>query len=324
MRPIALALLTAVVCANVFATDHNEPDLLNSFYRDRDGSGADIYHIFAYPNKSGDKLNLILTLAPVPETGKFDPESVQRIYLCPAARPALTKTEDELIQGMAEEKSFVQKFKKYKKEVLDPIVEGVGPILIGRDVNSLPIDQAMCPEIMAEYSRNGLRARITFKNFHFDRGGTQEQTVVESNGAQSEVDTKKIRHVQGIDVFVGGRDDAFFVDLGGFFRSMNWASALDKDREFIWEGGISYLDSSAKKESYSRAKRLLDREKSEIVYNGVDSRAGNNINALAFSIPLRRLTDDTKRNRILRVWAESFLTENAYNKIAPQQGENHD
>ncbi len=216
--------------------------------------------------------------------------------------------------------SFLEALRNYDRDVLTPIIKAAGKILIGKDFNNLPIDQKMCPEIMATYSNNGMRAKITFKNFHFAKATGWWQVVVPSNGARAAVDPQKLRNVEGIDIFVGGRDDAFYVDLGGFFRSMNWSSALDKDREFIWEGGVSYLDSSEKKEAYNRAKRLLDRDKMEIVYNGADSRAGNNINAIAFSIPMERLTKNLSRDRIIRVWAESFLTESAYRTISKQGG----
>src|SRR5688572_670695 len=69
------------------ATDHNEPNQLNAIFTDVESDPADLYGLFAYPGRInyegwGEKsLVLMMTFAPAPRTGEFDPAVEHRIYL---------------------------------------------------------------------------------------------------------------------------------------------------------------------------------------------------------------------------------------------------
>ena len=128
--------------------------------------------------------------------------------------------------------------------------------------------------------------------------------------------------------FAGGRDDPFVLDIAGFFRSISWRSALKSDGSFTWEGDTSYLASPAAKESSAHVKGLLQNRDpkrvkgmlgangKEGVYSGYDWRLGNNINALSFSIPLKYINAEVERKPLLRIWAESFITDAEFNRIS--------
>jgi hypothetical protein len=311
--PISLSILMCFFCLKGFATDHNEPDLLNSFYRDRDGSGADIYHVFAYPSKDGEKLNLVLTLAPVPDTGRFDPNSVQRIYLRPSVPPKIKFADFEGKVNLKNRLPTPRTMKAYSEHVIKPIIDSVSDLAsLSLEANNLPINQTRYPEIMATYSNNGMKAKLIFKNFLIN--DPVSEIIVNSNGKETNPAKLEIYDHYGIKIFAGGRDDAFFNDIAGFFRSINWRSALGKNDEFVWEGGLSYRDSPEAKETGKKVKQLIDRRNNEGVYNAKDLRILNNVNTLSFEIPIKLITGRRNEEKF-RIWAESFLTEAAFNKI---------
>ena len=119
-------------------------------------------------------------------------------------------------------------------------------------------------------------------------------------------------------MFVGGRDDPFFSDIGGFFRSINFKAALTANDEFTWKGEIGFSQKRWEKEQFGRRKRLLDRAEKRGVYDGSDLRLGNNINALVFQIPISMIVTDPGNERLVYTWAESYLTAEAYWHINKQ------
>lgn len=312
-------------CSFSFATDHNEPDLLNSFYKDRDGNGADIYHVFAYPSENRENLNLVLNLAPVPDTGRFEPTSVQRIFMRPTTAPDirtdLLPNIDPTLNPIKAVKEATNYLKAYKKYILDPLIAPISDVL---GIGLRPaFNQTHTPEIFIRYNAIGMKAKITFKNFHFEVPGDAE-VVANSNGRETDPTKLQMYNFRGIKIFVGGRDDAFFNDIGGFFRSINWQTAVglaDRKREFRWEGDVSYLASAEEKESGNRKKGLIGKN-NEVVYNAKDWREHNNVNTLSFQIPLKYLSANLEEERLLRIWVESYLTREAFNKIAGTKGIN--
>src|SRR5262249_5799865 len=132
---------------------------------------------------------------------------------------------------------------------------------------------------------------------------------------------------QSIKVFVGGRDDAFFNDLPGFFRSVNYAPqfyhvphtmpdlpGLKIPNKFLQiEGNDLFNYDPAQPDWGHGPKRDLppgpltwsgNRFKREangnfrFVYSGRDARAGQNCNAIILELPLAFLTDRPGEHRI--------------------------
>jgi hypothetical protein len=142
---------------------------------------------------------------------------------------------------------------------------------------------------------------------------------------------------QSIKAFIGGRDDAFFNNLHGFFRSINYAPQFFKIPAASYktlaelpipktllelEGNDLFNFDPAhplhgKGEKYelppgpyewkgTRFKKDADGN-FRFVYDGEDDQAGRNINTISFEMPLTFLTESPQTERIVRLWGESHV-----------------
>src|SRR5260370_11028745 len=71
------------------ASDHNDPNAVNSIFSDVDVSAADLYDIFGFPSNDragGEKVVVALTFASVPSAGVFDTDMLYRIRFAPNPR----------------------------------------------------------------------------------------------------------------------------------------------------------------------------------------------------------------------------------------------
>lgn len=137
-------------------------------------------------------------------------------------------------------------------------------------------------------------------------------------------------------MFIGGRDDAFFNDLPGFFRSINYApqyykipQAMTSARELPipktlleLEGNKLFnfdpvqpdhgdplkLDLPSGNLGWAGHKFKQDEQGNyRFVYSGRDAQAGRNINAVIVEVPLAALTHDADTDRIVNAWGESWV-----------------
>src|SRR5437667_282561 len=189
---LAVSTATVVAClmwpAGFHGADHNDPNAVNSIFSDVDVSAADLYDFFGWPSddtSGGEKVVLALTFASVPKAGVLDPDMLYRIKLYANPRAAPPLKDDHSLEAMP----------KYFEAVKEKYLH-------------------MKPgEVRVKVDQAG-HAKIDFIDFP---SGTFSNTI----------DTNKPVSVQAsgatIKVFVGGRDDAFFNDLPGFFRSINYA-----------------------------------------------------------------------------------------------------
>ncbi|MGC1886207.1 MAG: hypothetical protein WA709_08930, partial [Stellaceae bacterium] len=169
--------------------DHNDPNAVNSIFSDIDVSGADLYDIFGFPSDTApdEKVVIALTFAAVPQAGVLDSDMLYRILIAPDRRIVRSAAGDTSLDGVL----------TYLEAVKDKYLSVLRPSEVRVTVD--------CKE----------RAHIRFLNFP---GGsfcaaipTNQSVRLQSSGGQP------------IKVFIGGRDDAFFNDLPGFFRSINYA-----------------------------------------------------------------------------------------------------
>jgi len=170
--------------------DHNDPNAVNSIFSDIDVSAADLYDIFGFPSDDaagGEKVVIALTFAAVPQTGVFDGDILYRIQIAPDRRLERSGKDDGSLEG----------FLAYLEGVKDKYLSILQPSEV---------------RITIDHNR---RANIRFLNFP----GGSFSAVVETNQAV----TLQSPGGHAIEAFVGGRDDAFFNDLPGFFRSINYA-----------------------------------------------------------------------------------------------------
>src|SRR5262249_27159325 len=169
--------------------DHNDPNAVNSIFSDIDVSAADLYDIFGFPGDDtpgNETVVIALTFASVPAAGTLDSDMLYRIQIHAAPRVGRFDGDHSL-------------------EALFGYIDAVKEKYLGPLVAS---------EIRVNVDQTG---RATVKFMKFPAGSF---SVV--------VDTNKVLDINtpdgyAIKTYIGGRDDAFFNDLTGFFRSINYA-----------------------------------------------------------------------------------------------------
>ena len=291
--------------------DHNDPNAVNSIFSDIDVSAADLYDIFGFPSanqEGGEKVVIALTFAAVPKAGELDTDMLYRILINPAPRVARSK-EDHSLESLL----------KYFDALRDKYLGAFLPSEI-----RVTVDQSQ-------------RATVRFINFP----GGSFQTVVDTNQVLT-IDTPDGHAIQ---TYIGGRDDAFFNDLTGFFRSINYAPQfyhvphtmrdvrelkIPKTLLELEGNDLFNFDPNDPRWGYHDGhKRDLptgpltwngtrfrkdENGNYRFVYTGEDCQAGKNINAIIMEIPLAFLTPHPETNRVVNCWGESWVLK-AANKV---------
>jgi hypothetical protein len=283
--------------------DHNDPNAVNSIFSDIDVSAADLYDIYGFPSEDvsgGEKVVIALTFAAVPGTGLLDSDMLYRIRIAPDRRIQRSVKNEASLEGLL---AYLEDVKQNYLSVLRPA------------------------EVRVTVDRDN-RAIVRFLNFL----GANFSATVETNQAK----TVQSPAGQSLKVFVGGRDDAFFNDLPGFFRSINYAPQfyhvphtmpdireLKIPKTFLelegnelfnydpsqpaWGHGVKRdLPSGPLTWNGSRFKKDQNGN-FRFVYSGADARAGQNCNAIILELPLAFLTDRPAEHRIVNVWGESWV-----------------
>jgi hypothetical protein len=308
MKRSALVLIVCLISTGLFAADHNDPNSVNSIFSDVNVSAADLYDMFGWPSADGRNVILALTFASVPKAGVFDTDMLYRVHINANPRPA---------PPAAGEDWTLEKLLAYGDAVADKYLH-----LKGAEVR-VRVDQQQL-------------AHVDFINFP---SGTFSKTL-----AMNQPATVKAPNGTPIQVYVGGRDDAFFNDLPGFFRSINYGpqfykiplSASKDMREFQipktlleLEGNKLFNDDPAdpswghpggqKRDlppgptSFTPTRFAKDANGNyKFVYSGKDAQAGRNINAIILEIPHSFITTDPARDRIVNAWGESMVLKAAH------------
>lgn len=295
MTSRALFLVSLLLVATLaFGADHNDPNSINSIFGDVPVNAADLYDMFGWPSDDGKNVILALTFAPVPSAGVFDPNLMYRIHIDPDPRTARRDGDNSLQAIIHYAEGLKAKYNNFRPY-----------------------------EIRVTFNDRN-QARVQFLGFP---GGAINKTV----------ETDEIYNVSSpkghkIKLFVGGRDDAFFNDLPGFFRSINYAPefyhvpvADTAHRELQIPKTLLQLEGNDifnNTPAPTRPKAALPPGPYEwngnrflkdangnyrFVYSGKDAQAGRNINAIILEIPLAYLTTNVTRDRIVNAWGESWV-----------------
>ncbi len=287
--------------------DHNDPNAVNSIFSDIDHSPADLYDMFGFPSddvSNGEAVVIALTFASVPEAGVLDSDMLYRIQIAAHPRPVLAADDHSL-------EALLKYFDAVKEKYLGELKTS---------------------EIRVTVDKN---QRATVKFFNFPTGnfasqiGTNAVEVINTPGGDS------------IKAFIGGRDDAFFNDLTGFFRSINYAPQfyhvphtmtgarelpipktlleLDGNDLFNYDPANPNFGNGVKKDlppgpwtwKGNRFKKDANGN-FRFVYSGKDAQAGRNVNAIILEIPLTFLTGAPAENRIVNTWGESWVLKAAH------------
>ena len=315
-----LPLAMAVLSTPLLATDHNEPDYLNSIFKDVKPDASDLYGVFGYPQDGSDgkRVVALMTFAPAPAAGKFDKEVVHRMLMVPASRldvPDIT----EIANAASDPMGTFQR-------VMDVINKDVGEV--GRNL-TISLRNGNMTEFRIKYGKNKAgadAARVTIFSPHLQVDNKPVTIEVEAN----KVTTYNTQYGD-IKIFIGGRDDPFFTDLGGFFRSINYLPALEApgtkgpNHCFPQEQAGSEKGSLCPNFSVNTQPREANRVKSVVildqngefarepdnklrgVYSGTDSRANLNANAIAIEFPTAVVVPDNNPSlRQIRIWGEGY------------------
>jgi hypothetical protein len=291
--------------------DHNDPNAVNSIFSDIDVSAADLYDLFGFPSSDtdgGEKVFIGLTFASVPDTGVFDTDMLYRILVSPDPRVARDPSEEHSLKGL------LRYFDAVKEKYLGP---------------------SKAAEIRVTVDESQ-RATVKFIDFP----GGSFQTVVETNKVLN-IDTPDGHTIKA---YLGGRDDAFFNDLTGFFRSINYApqfyyvpQTMASARELkipktlleLEGNDLFNFDPSDPDWGYLHVHGKPNGSKRELpsgaltwngdkyrkdengnyrfVYTGYDCQQGKNINGILLEIPLAFITRSPARDRIVNTWGESWV-----------------
>lgn len=303
--PLLLAVAGGLLGpAAALASDHNDPNAVNSIFSDVNVSAADLYDLFGFPSDNasggerGERVVIALTFASIPGTGVFDTDMLYRIRINADPRPAPPAKGDHSLAA------WLSYAEAVKKKYLDLKAAEIR-VTVGRDQ----------------------RAHVTFIDFP---GGsfakdveTNKSVAIEAPGGHS------------IKIFIGGRDDPFFNDLPGFFRSINYAPQfyhvphtaagmrelpipktlleLEGNTLFNYDPKNPELGQTVKADlpagplTWSGNKFLKDKDGNyRFVYSGKDARAGKNCNAIVVELPLAFITRSPK-DRIVNAWGESWV-----------------
>lgn len=319
MKRVAIAaLLLLMTTSLLFAADHNDPNSVNSIFTGTDVSAADLYDMFGWPSADGKSVILALTFASVPRAGVFDTDMLYRVHINANPRPAPPAPGEswDLDKLLAYGKAVEKKYLHLK----------------GGEVR-VCVDEAQM-------------AHVDFINFP---GGNFSQTI-----AMNQSLTLNAPDGTPIKIYVGGRDDAFFNDLPGFFRSINYGpqfyqvplTAAYDDRELkipktlLELEGNTLFNDDPKDPNWGHpggTKRQLPpgphdfkptrfakdaNGNYKFVYSGKDAQAGRNINAIILEIPHSYISSNVERDRIVNAWGESLVLK-AANKIDTIPDEPH-
>ena len=302
----AVVLMVAVVALLPgVAADHNDPNPINSIFADIDLSPGDLYDFFGFPSddtEGGEKVVVALTFAPAPSAGAFDPDMLYRILLDPdprLVRPSQNPESWSLDDLLAYATAVDERFGQMNPSELRITVDAQG------------------------------RATVKFVDF---AGGSFTE-VIDINQVQA------IQSPDGhaIKAYIGARDDAFFNDLPGFFRSINYAPQfynvpwtapaelreIATPKTLLELEGNDYFNFDPNNSRHGDGVKLDLPSESMVVeptaykrdangnyrfvYSGKDAQAGINVNALVFEIPLAFLTPAPQTDRVVNAWGESWV-----------------
>lgn len=291
--------------------DHNDPNAVNSIFSDIDYSAADLYDLFGFPTDGGANVLLALTFASVPKAGVLDTDLLYRIQVTSHPRVVWPSPDKFTVE------SALQYFDAVKEKYLGELKTAEVRVRVDT------------PQ----------QATVTFLGFPCG----DFSTAVEFD----EVVPIRTPDGQVIQAFIGGRDDAFFNDLTGFFRSINYAPqfyhvphTMTEARELpipkslielegndlfnydparpAWgfaqaDGYVPKLDLPPGPWTWKGNKFKKDADGNfRFAYTGKDCRAGQNCNAIILEIPHSFITASPTQNRLVNAWGESWVLKAAH------------
>jgi hypothetical protein len=269
-----LAVAVATVCLapspQVGATDHNDPDKINSIFPDIEPSAADIYGLMAWP-EDPETIAVVLTWADV----DYDRDLLYQIHFDADTGHDSSGFFSSGVFGL---------FDKLAGLVVDE--ERTINVRFGRRRTPVPGEPNVAVEIVFD------QFEMERNTFHFPVE-TEVAIPVDETGEQ-------------IFAFVGRRDDPFFIDLIGFFDSIWFGHPPGP--ESTW--GIEDKTRVKGLFAHDEAGKLVTNElgRPRFVYDSDnDEQAGLDVHSLVLRIPRHLVADDD--HPIVDVWSQTRRVE---------------
>jgi hypothetical protein len=291
--------------------DHNDPNAVNHIFSDIDYTPADLYDLFGWPTNESRNVVLALTFASAPAAGVLDTDLLYRLLVTSHPRVAWPAS------GEISVESVLGYFDAVKDKYLGELKTAEIRVTVQTP------------------------SRVLVKFIGFPCGDFSKEVDVNTVVEIPTPDRQTIK------AFIGGRDDAFFNDLTGFFRSINYApqfyhvphtmtearelpipktllelegNDLFNYREDMPKWGFTQPDGTTPKLDLPPGPWTWngDRFKKDangnfrFVYDGSDCRAGQNCNAIVFELPHSFITPQTEQNRLVNAWGESWVLKAAH------------
>ena len=273
-RIVPAALLVALsfgVSSRVTATDHNDPDKINSIFPGIDPSPADIYGLMAWPEDT-ETIAVVLTWADV----EYDRDLLYRIYF--DAEPGKTSGDG----FHAADLDVTGLFSALANLVVDE-----------EKVISFRFGRAKAPQ----EGRPNYAVEMTFEGFDVEhpvvRFPVETEVAIpvdDGSGAQ-------------ILAVVGRKDDPFFIDLEGFFTSIWYGHPPGP--ESTW--GVEDKSRIKGLLAYDGNGELVvdaDGQPHFVYDSDRDIQAGRDVHSLALRIPKSLVAD--ANHPIVNVWSQSL------------------
>src|SRR5271157_5996905 len=272
--------------------DHNDPNAVNHIFSDIDYSPADLYDFFGWPTAGGNNVVFALTFASTPAAGVLDSDLLYRLLLTSHPRVGWPDADEISLE------SVLRYFDAVKDKYLGELKTAEIRVTVETP------------------------SRVMVKFLGFNCGNFS--TVVEVNKVVA-IPTPDGYSIQA---FIGGRDDAFFNDLTGFFRSINYAPqfyhvphTMTEARELPIPKTLLELEGNDLF-NYDPNNPLLGHSVKQNLPPGPwtwkgdkfkkDAHGGKNVNAIILEIPLSFITRAAAANRVVNTWGESWVRKAAH------------
>jgi len=300
MKNLALLLLLTALAlpTAIRGADHNDPNAVNSIFSDIEPNGADLYDFFGWPADDSSGGEKVIVALTFASIPRAGNLDPDLLYrILIAPTPRYSP--------LADPEPTLGTMLKYFRAVTQKYLS-----LHPGEIRVAPVSTT--------------QARIQFTGFP---GGNISQ-IIDLNKAVILNNTIK--------AYVGGRDDAFFNDLPGFFRSINYAPQfyhikqsqtdlreLPIPKTLVELEGNKLFNFDPARPNHGRGEKFdlppgaptwngkaynKDAQGNfRFVYSGGDAQAGKNVNAVILEIPLSFLTANPERDRIVNAWGESWV-----------------
>jgi hypothetical protein len=268
---VLLIALSTGVTAQVSATDHNDPDKINSIFPSIDPSPADIYGLMAWP-EDPETIAVVLTWADV----EYDRDLLYRIYF--DAEPGKQSGDG----FHAADLDVAGLFEALANLVVDE--ERVISFRFGRAKEAQP-------------GRSNYAVEMTFEGFDVEhpvvRFPVETEVAIPVGGDSDEQ----------ILAVVGRKDDPFFIDLEGFFTSIWYGRPPGPESTWGVEDKSRVKGLLAYDENGELA--LDENGQPRFVYDSNrDIQAGRDVHSLALRIPKSLVAD--ANHPVVNVWSQSL------------------